>query len=182
MWCYQLASNHPYAYKKLNTKKPHYFYFLSSVQSLIHVQLFVTTWIAAQQASLSITSSQSLLKLMSITLVMPSNHLVLCLPFSSRLQSFPASGSFQMSQFFTSDGQRIRVSASVSVLAMNIQDWSPLELVGCPCSPRDSQESSPTPQFKSINSSVLSFLYNPPLTPIHDYWKNHSFDWMDLFW
>ena len=103
------------------------------------------------------------------------------IPFSSHLQSFPASGSFQMSQFFASDGQS-RVSASVSVLAMNIQDWSPLELVESPCSPRDSQESSPTPQFKSINSSVLSFLYNPPLTPIHDYWKNHSFDWMDLFW
>ena len=53
-----------------------------------------------------------------------------------------------------------------------LQDW----LVGSPCSPRDSQESSPTPQFKSINSSVLSFLYSPTLTSIHDYWKNHSFD------
>ena len=51
-------------------------------------------------------------------------------------------------------------------------DW----LVGSPCSPRDSQESSPTPQFKNINSSVLSFLYSPTLTSIHDYWKNHSFD------
>ena len=55
-------------------------------------------------------------------------------------------------------------------------------LVGSPCSPRDSQESSPTPQFKSINSSVLSFLYSPTLTSIHDYWKNHSFDWTDLCW
>ena len=53
-------------------------------------------------------------------------------------------------------------------------------LVGSPCSPRDSQESSLTPQFKSINSSALSFLYSPTLTSIHDYWKNHSFDWMDL--
>ena len=49
-------------------------------------------------------------------------------------------------------------------------------LVGSPCSPRDSQESSPTPQFKSINSSALSFLYSPTLTSVHDYWKNHSFD------
>ena len=99
------------------------------------------------------------------------------IPFCSCPQSFPASGSFPMSQLFTWGGQSIGVSASVSVLPMNTQDWSPLRwLVGSPCSPRDSQESSPTPQFKSINSSVLSFLYSPTLTSIHDYWKNHSFD------
>ena len=86
-------------------------------------------------------------------------------------------GLFQMSQFFTSGGQIIGVSALASVLPMNIQDWFPLEgLVGSPCSPRDSQESSPTPQFKSINSLALSFLYSLTLTSIHDYWKNHSFD------
>ena len=84
-------------------------------------------------------------------------------------------GFFQMSQVFPSGGQSIGVSASASVLPMNIQDWFPLDgLVGSPCSPRDSQESSPTPQFKSINSSALSFLYSPALTSIHDYWKNHS--------
>ena len=55
-------------------------------------------------------------------------------------------------------------------------------LVGSPCNSRDSQESSPTPQFKSINSSVLSFLHSPTLTSIHDYWKNHSLDQMDLCW
>ena len=98
-------------------------------------------------------------------------------PFSSSLQSFPASGSFLMSQLFTSGGQSIGVSASALVLPMNTQDWPPLGwLVGSPCSPRDSQESSPTPQFKSINSSVLSFLYSLTLTSIHDHWKNHSFD------
>ena len=81
-------------------------------------------------------------------------------PFSSRLQSFPASGSFLVSHFFAPGGQSIGVSASASVLPMNIQDWFLQdELVGSPCSPRDSQESSPTPQFKSINSSALSFLY-----------------------
>ena len=86
-------------------------------------------------------------------------------PFSSHLQSFPASRSFPRSQFFTSSGQSIGLSASTSVLPMNIQDWFPLDgLVGSPCSPRNSQESSPTPQFKSINSSVLSFLYSPTLT------------------
>ena len=96
-------------------------------------------------------------------------------PFSSHL-SFPASQSFQMSQLFTSGGQSIGVSASTSVLPMNIQDWSPLGWTGwIPCSPRDSQESSPTPQFKSINSWALSFLHSP--THIHTWpWKNHSFD------
>ena len=77
-----------------------------SVQSLSRVQLFVTPWTAACQASLCITNSQSLLKLMSIELVMPSNHLILCYPFSSHFQSFPASGSFQMSQFFASGSQK----------------------------------------------------------------------------
>ena len=84
---------------------------------------------------------------------------------------------FQMSQLFASGGQSIGVSASAAVLPMNIQDWFPLGwLVGSPCSPRDSQESSPTPQFKSINSSAFSLLYSLTLTSIHDYWKNHSFD------
>ena len=96
-------------------------------------------------------------------------------PFSSCPQSLPASGSFPMSQFFSSGGQSIRVSTSASVLPMNTQDWSPLGWTGgSPCSPRDSQVASPTPQFKSINSSALSFLHSPMLTSIHDHWKNHS--------
>ena len=77
----------------------------SSVKSLSRVQLFETPWTAAQQASLSISHSWSLLKLMSIELLMPSNHLILCHPLSFCLQSFPASGSFQMSQLFASGGQ-----------------------------------------------------------------------------
>ena len=86
------------------------------------------------------------------------------LPFS-RLQSLPASESFPMSQFLASGGQSIGVS--VSVLPVNIQDWFPFRwMVGSPWSPRDSQESSPTPQFKSINSLVLSFIYSPTLTSI----------------
>ena len=98
------------------------------------------------------------------------------IPFFPHLLSFPASGSFPMSQFFTSGGQSIGVSASTSVLPMNSQYWSPLAgLVGSPFSPRDSQE-SPKPQFKSINSLVLSFLYSPTLISIHDHWKNHSLD------
>ena len=101
----------------------------------------------------------------------------LVIPFSSCLPSFPASGSFQMTQFFSSGGQSIGVSASTSVLPMNTQDQFPLGWTGwIPCSPRDSQESSPTPQLRSINSLALSFLYSPTLTSIHDYWKNHSLD------
>ena len=94
----------------------------SSVQSLSAVRLFATRWTAAREASLSITNSQSLLKPMSIESVMPSNHFMLCCPLSSSLQSYPASGSFPMSQFFPSDGQNIGVSASTSVLPMNTQD------------------------------------------------------------
>ena len=87
-------------------------------------------WTAASQASLSITNSQTLLNLMSIVLVMPSNHLTLHCPFYARLQFFPTSGTFPMSQFFASGGQSIGVSASASVLSMNIQDWFPLGWIG----------------------------------------------------
>ena len=98
----------------------------SSVQSLSHVWLFATPWIAAHQASLSITNSRSSLKLMSIKSVMPSSHLIFVVPFSSCPQSLPASGSFPVSQLFAWGGQSIGVSASTSVLPMNTQDWSPL--------------------------------------------------------
>ena len=145
------------------------------ISSIAQSCLFVTPWTAAHRASLSITSSHSLLKLMSIESVMLSN---LChLFFSSHLQCFPTSGSFPFSQFSTSGGQSIGASASASVLPKNIQGWLPEDwLVLSPCSPRDSQESSPTPQFKSINSLALSFLHSPTLTSVHDYWTNHSFD------
>ena len=99
------------------------------------------------------------------------------IPFSSRLQSFPASGSFPMSQFFTSGGQSIGVSASALVLPMSIQDWSPLGLTGwISLQSKGLSRVFPAPQFKSINSSVLSFLYSPTFTSINDYWKNHSLD------
>ena len=94
----------------------------SSVQLLSRVRLFVTPWTAAHQGSLSITSSWSLTKLMSTELVIPFNHLILCCPFSSRLQSFPASGSFQMSHFFASGDQSTGVSTSASVLARQTQN------------------------------------------------------------
>ena len=103
------------------------------------------------------------------------------IPFSFCFQSFLALGSFPMNHFFTSGGQSIGASISASTFQWLfrtdfLQDW----LVWSPCCPRDSQESSSTPQFKSINSSVLSFLHGSTLTSIHDYWKNYRFYYIDL--
>ena len=101
-----------------------------SIQLISCVWLFATPWIAAWQASLSITNSWSLLKLMSTESVMSSSYLILIVPSSSCLQSCPASGSFPMSQFFASGGQSIGASTSATVLPMNNQDWFPLEWTG----------------------------------------------------
>ena len=103
---------------------------LSSAQLPSHVWLPATPCTAVRRASLSITNSRSLLKLMSIESVMPSNHLILCHPLFLLPSIFPSIGSFQMSQFFTSGGQNIGVSASTSVLPMNTQDQSPLGWTG----------------------------------------------------
>ena len=138
----------------------------SSICSLSHVWLFTTPWTAARQASLSITNSRSLLRLRSIELVMSSSHLTLCRSFLLLPSIFPS----------------IRVLSSESVLHIKWPKYwsfsfsiSPsneysglIWLVWFPCSPRVSQESSPAPQFESISSSVLSFLYGPTLTSIHD--------------
>ena len=97
----------------------------SSVQSLSCTQLFVNPWTAARQASLSITNSptpRAYTNSCPSESVMPSNHLILCHPLSSCPQSFPASGSFQMSQLFASGGQNIGISSSTSVLSINTQD------------------------------------------------------------
>ena len=102
----------------------------SSVQLLSHVRLFVTPWTAARQVSLSITNSRSSLKLTSIELVMPFNHLILCHPFLLMPSIFPSIRSFPTSQFFISSGQSIEASASASILPMNIQDWFPLGWTG----------------------------------------------------
>ena len=141
-----------------------------SVQSLRHVRLFATPWSAACQAYLSITNFWNLLKLTSLESVMRSNHLILCHPllppsiFSSKSAlhiSWPKYWSFSFN---------ISPSSEHPGLISFRMDWLDLLAV------QWTQESSPTPQFKSINSSVLSFLYSPTLTSIHDYWKNHSFD------
>ena len=104
-------------------------------------------------------------------------------PFSSYSQSLSTSESIPMSQLFPWSGQSIRVSALASVLPKNTQDWSPLERTAwISLKSKGLSRIFSTPQFKSINSLVLSFLHNPTLTSIHDYWKNHSLDHMDLCW
>ena len=130
----------------------------------------------SKQASLSINNSRSVLKLMFTELVMPSNHLILGLPFSSCLQSVQDQVPLQ----WVSSSHQV-----AKVLEFQLQrqsfwwifwiDFLEDGLVGSSCSPKDSQESFPALQFKSINSSALSFLYSPTLTATHDYWKN-SFD------
>ena len=156
---------------------------VSSVQSL-SLANSVTPWTAARQNFLSITNSQSLPKLMSIESVMPSNHLLLCHPLLHRPSILPRIRIFS-NELALPVRQPKYWSFSFNMSPSNeypglisFQD----ELVGSPCSPRDSQESSSTPQFKRINSLALSFLYSPTLTSIHDYWKNNGFDQTDLCW
>ena len=150
----------------------------SSVQSLSHVRLSATPWTAAHQASLSITNSRNLLKLMSTESVLPSNHLILCCPLLLPPSIFPS----------------IRVFSKESVLRIR---WPKYWMFSFSISPSSeysrlisfridwllskglSRVFSNT-KFKSTDSSSLSFLYSPTLTSMHDYWKNHSLDQMDL--
>ena len=144
----------------------------STVQSLSYVWLFVTPWIAARQASLSITNSWSSLRLMSISDAIQASH-----PLSSPFPPAPNSSQHQgLFQWVDSSHEVAKkstgVSASTSVLPMNTQDWSPLGWTGwISLQSKGLSESSLTPQFKSINSSVLSFLHSPTLASIHDHWK-----------
>ena len=147
------------------------------VQLLSRVQHLATPLIAACQTSLSITNPWSLLKLMSIESLLPSNHLILCRPLPLHPQSFPASGSFPMSQFFSSAGQSTGVSASASVLPMNIQNWLPLGWTGwISLQSKGLSKAFSKTTVQKHNSLALSFLYSPTLSSIHDYWKNHIFD------
>ena len=142
-------------------------------QSSVCVWLFVTPWTAAHKASLSLTISCNLPRFMSTISVMPSNHLILVSFF---LQSFPASGYFQWIRrskdwsFSLSVSSSIRYSRLISFKIAVV--WS--------CCPRDSQESSPLPQFESINCLTLHLLYGSTLTSVHIYWKDHSLDYMDF--
>ena len=140
----------------------------SSIQLLSHVRLFAISWTAACQAAQSITNSQSLLKFMFMELVMASNYLILC-PLAFNL-FYWVSSSHQIAKVLRLQLQHQSFQWIFRVDFL--KDW----LVWSPCNPRDTQESSPTPQFKSINSSALNIPYCPTLISIHDYWKNYSFD------
>jgi len=153
-----------------------------AVQSLSRVRLFVTPWSAARQASLSLTICWSLLRLKSIELVMPSKHLILCHPLLFLPSVFPSTRVFsnelvlpiKWSKYW-SFSFSISPSNEYSGLISFRIDWLDLLAV-----PRDSQESSPAPEFKSINSLALCFLYGPTPTSVHDYWKDHSLNYTDL--
>ena len=152
------------------------FHFTSG-QSLNCVWLFATPWAAERQASLSITNSQSSLKLVSTESVMPSNHLILCRPLLLLPSIFPSIKVFSNELAlhirwpkYWSFRFSICPSNEYSGLISFRIDWFHLLAV------KGTLKSPPTSQFKSINSSALSFLYSPTLTSIHDYWKNHSLD------
>ena len=150
------------------------------VELLNHVWLFETPWMAARQASLSLTISWSLLRLMSLNWWCHPTISSSVVPFSPSLQSFPASGSFPMSGLFTSDGQS--VGASASVLPMNMQGRFPLGLTDLISllSKRLSRVFSNIKLQKHQFCSALILFYDPTLTSVRDYWKNHRLDYMDL--
>ena len=150
--------------------------FFSLIQSLSCVRLFVTPWTAARQASLSITNSWSPLKHMSIESVVPSNHLILfrllLLPSifpSIRIFSNESALRINWPTYWSFSFNISPFSEHPGLISFRM-DWVDLLAV------QGTQEFCLTPQFKSINSSALSFLYSPTLTSIHDDWKNHSFD------
>ena len=149
------------------------------VQWLTHVWLFATPWPETSQAPLPSTISRSLPKFMSFESVMLLNHLI---PFCPLLLTFNLSQHQGLFQWVGSSHQVAKVlelqhQSFQGIFRVDfLEDW----LVCSPCCPRDFQEFSPTPQFKSINSLPLSLLYGPNFTTIDDYWKNHSFDCMEL--
>ena len=150
--------------------------YLCQFSRLSHVQLFVTPWTAASQISLSIINSRSLLKLMSIMSVMPSNHLILCRPLLLPPSIFPSIRVFssesllhiRWSKYWSF---RISLSNEYSGLISFRIDWFDFPAVQETLKSLLQHHSS-----KSINSLVLCFLYGPALTPIHDYWENQSLD------
>ena len=154
-------------------------YLFCSVQSLSRVWLFATTWIAAHQASLSITNSRSSLRFTSIESVMPSSHLILFCPLlllppippSIRVFSNVSNLRTRWPKYWSFSFSIIPSKEHPGLISFGM-DW--LDLLA----DQETLKSLPTPQFKSINSSALSFLHSPTLTSIHDHWKNHSL-WLD---
>ena len=154
-------------------------YSFVAVWSQGRVQLFTTPRIAACQASMSFTNSWSLFRLMSLSQWCHPTISSSVIPFSSYFQSFPAPGSFPVSQLFASGGQSIRASASASVLPMNIQGWFPLGWTGLIF-----LQSKEISKVSSITVRKCRFFgiqcsYSPSLTSIQNYCENHSFDYPD---
>ena len=150
---------------------------ISSFQSLSHVQLFVTPWTTARQASLSITNFWSLPKLISIESVMPSSYLILCHPLLLLPPIPPSISLFPASQLFTWGGQSTGVSALASFLPKKTQGWSPSEWTGwISLQSKGLSRVFSNTTVQSINSSVLSFLHSSTPTSIYDHWKSHSLD------
>ena len=157
---------------------------ISSVQSFSRVWLFATPWIAASQASLCISNSQSLPKLMPIESVMLSSHLILCCPLlllppippSIRVFSNESALLMRWPKYWNFSFRINPSNEHPGLISFRMDRLDLLAVQGT------LKETSPIPQFKSINSSVLSFLHSPTLTSIHDHWKNHSLDQMDLCW
>ena len=146
----------------------------SLIQLLSHVQFLA---IPRDCSTQSITSSRRLLKLLSIKSLMPSNHLILCRPLLLPPSVFPSIRVFSDESLLHIRWPSIGVSASSSDLPVNIKDWFPLAWTGwISLQSKGLSRIFSTPQFKSINALVLSFLYSPTLTSIRDYWKTYSFD------
>ena len=151
-------------------------YSVFSVQLLSHVRLFATPWIAAHQASLSIANSWSSPKLMCVESVMPSSHLILCrlllllLPIPPSIKVFSNESTLHMRwpEYWSFSFSIIPSNEHPGLISFRM-NWLDLAVQG-------TLESSPTPQFKSINYSALSFLHSLTLTSVHDHWKNHSLD------
>ena len=177
MSCFFLTASHNFSVSKNCQVSKSNFHFLfktllggwfSSVQLLSRVLLFATPWTAAYQASLSITNSRNLLKLMSIKSVMPSSHLILCHPLLLLSSIFPSIRVFSNESVVCFSWPKYWSFNSASILPMNIQDWFPLRLTSLiSLWSKGLSRVFFTSQFQSINSSALSFLYSPTLTSIH---------------
>ena len=177
-WCYphrqhiKKLSKLNISFESFHLKRKH-----SSVQLLSYVRLLVTPMDCSTPGfpvhhQLPVFAQTH----MSIKSVMPSNYLILCHALLLCLQSFPASSLVQWVSSLHQVAKALEFQLQHESFQWTFRtDFLEDGLVGSPCNPRDSEEFSTTPQFKSINSLVLSFLYNPTLTSIHDYWKNHSF-------
>ena len=151
------------------------------VQSFSHVRLCDSVD-CSTSASLSFPVFWSLLKPMPIELVMPSNHLILCHPLLLPPSIFLSIRVFSNGSALCIQWPKYWSFSFSIVLPINIQDWFPLGLMDLLAVQGTLKESSLVSQFESINSLVLSLLYGPTLTSIHDYWKNHRFNYTDLCW